>query len=79
MTTVETITPTETDERSTTDDGDEHRYAHYCKKADIARAYVTGEAITALCGKRWVPSRDPSKYPICPQCKSLKAAGITIP
>lgn len=79
MTTVETITPTEVDERSTTDDGDGNRYAHYCRKADITRAYVTGEAIVALCGKRWVPSRDPSRYPICPECKALKAAGYTIP
>ena len=43
-------------------------------EADIARALVTGEAITALCGKRWVPSRDPERYPICPTCKEIFAA-----
>jgi hypothetical protein len=58
---VETVTPTETDERVSTDDGDTGRFAHYCKKGDVARAYVTGEEIVALCGKRWVPSRDPSR------------------
>jgi hypothetical protein len=79
VTTVETVAPTEVEPRRTTDDGDDNRHAHYCKKADIARAYVTGEAITALCGKRWVPSRDPSRYPICPQCKVLKSAGYTLP
>lgn len=69
-----TDTPTDVDERRRTDDGDDERFAHYCKKADITRAYVTGEAITALCGKRWVPSRDPSRYPICPRCKTLKGS-----
>ncbi len=43
------------------------------------RAHVTGEAITALCGKKWVPTRDPSRYPVCPTCKELMAAGHTLP
>ncbi len=60
------------------DDGDHDRFSHYCKKADIVRAHVTGEAITALCGKKWVPTRDPSRYPVCPTCKELKAAGYTL-
>ncbi len=51
------------------DDGDHDRFAHICRKEDIARAYVTGEAIEALCGKKWVPSRDPDRYPVCPSCK----------
>ena len=41
--------------------------------------YVTGEPVTALCGKKWVPSRDPQRFPVCPECKkifeALKAAG----
>jgi hypothetical protein len=76
---VETLTPTETREERSTGDGDAERFAHYCRKADVTRAYITGEAIVALCGKRWVPSRDPSRYPICPTCKSLKEAGYTFP
>ncbi len=78
MSDVETLTPTETKERVSTGDGDAERFAHYCKKADVARAYVTGEAIVALCGKRWVPTRDPARYPICPECKSLKESGYTM-
>ena len=58
-----------------TDGGDHDRFAHYCRKEDVARAYVTGEAIEALCGKKWVPTRDPSRYPICPTCVERKAAG----
>ena len=49
-----------------------------CRSADVARAYVTGEAIEALCGKKWVPTRDPSRYPVCPTCKERKAAGWTL-
>jgi Protein of unknown function (DUF3039) len=33
----------------------------------------------ALCGKKWIPNRDPDRYPVCPTCKeiydALKAAG----
>ena len=47
-------------------------------KEDVARAYVTGEAIAALCGKKWVPTRDPTRYPVCPTCKERKAAGWTL-
>lgn len=60
------------------DEGDHDRFAHYCRKADIVRAHVTGEAIVALCGKKWVPTRDPSRYPVCPTCKELKDAGFTL-
>jgi len=74
-TTTETIAPVQAPDAVDTDSGDHDRFAHYCKKADIVRALVTGEAITALCGKKWVPTRDPSRYPICPTCAERKAAG----
>ena len=64
--------------RPDTDDGDHDRFAHYCKKADITRALVTGEAITALCGKRWTPSHAPERFPVCPTCRERKAAGWTL-
>jgi hypothetical protein len=67
--------PVETPVPIDTDGGDHDRFAHYERKDDVARAYVTGEAITALCGKKWVPTRDPSRYPICPTCVERKAAG----
>ncbi len=81
-TTAPVIAPVETPvERPVpidTDGGDHDRFAHYARKDDVARAYVTGEAITALCGKKWVPTRDPSRYPICPTCVERKAAGWTL-
>ena len=29
----------------------------------------------ALCGKVWVPSRDPKRFPLCPECKRLYDLG----
>lgn len=53
------------------DDGDHDRFAHYVKKGKILESAVSGKAIRALCGKKWVPSRDPEKFPICPVCKEI--------
>ena len=60
-------------EQQITDDGDHDRYAHYVRKSDIVRANVEGVPVTALCGKKWIPNRDPSRYPVCPTCKELMA------
>lgn len=52
-------------------DGDHERFAHYADKNKITEAQVMGTPIRALCGKVWVPSRDPKKYPVCPECKKI--------
>jgi len=62
---------TETEVTPPTTDGDHDRYAHYVAKADIVRANVEGVPVQALCGKRWIPNRDPSRYPVCPTCKEI--------
>ncbi|XRQ05064.1 DUF3039 domain-containing protein [Actinomadura welshii] len=60
-------------------DGDHERFAHYVKKQKITESAVTGTPVIALCGKVWVPNRDPKKYPVCPECKeiyeSMKSGG----
>jgi len=53
------------------DEGSHDRFAHYIKKDKVVESAVTGKAVRALCGKKWVPSRDPEKYPICPACKAI--------
>ncbi len=53
------------------DDGDHDRFAHYVKKGKILESAMSGKAVRALCGKKWVPSRDPEKFPICPVCKEI--------
>lgn len=54
-----------------TEDGGHDLFAHYVEKADATRAMVEGTPIMALCGKIWVPSRDPDNYPVCPTCDEL--------
>lgn len=58
----------------TLDDGDHDRFAHYVIGGSeaIVKSMVTGEPVTALCGKVWVPSRDPERYPVCPLCEEIK-------
>jgi hypothetical protein len=53
------------------DEGDHERFAHYVQKDKIVESAVTGTPVIALCGKVWVPGRDPSKFPVCPDCKRI--------
>jgi hypothetical protein len=52
-------------------DGDHERFAHYVDKDKIVDSAVTGTPVVALCGKVWVPSRDPKKFPVCPDCQRI--------
>lgn len=56
-----------------TNTGDHDRFAHYVDKSEITDAVVNGWPVIALCGKIWVPSRDPSRYPVCPICEEMYA------
>lgn len=53
------------------EDGDHDRFSHYVPKNSVVESAVTGKPVVALCGKKWVPSRDPEKFPVCPMCKKL--------
>ena len=61
------------EERQTvpTDEGDHERFSHYVPKDKLTEAMVMGTPVIALCGKVWVPSRSPEKYPVCPECKEI--------
>ena len=69
----DTGTGTRTDERTDLSfgDGDHERFAHYVDKTKIVDSAVSGTPVVALCGKVWVPSRDPKKFPVCPECKEI--------
>ena len=54
-----------------TDNGAHERISHYVPKDELMAAMVNGTPVIALCGKVWVPSRDPEKYPVCPECKEI--------
>jgi hypothetical protein len=51
--------------------GDHERYSHFVKKDKIVESAVMGNAVIALCGKVWVPSRDPERFPVCPMCLEI--------
>ncbi|MFJ4106089.1 DUF3039 domain-containing protein [Oerskovia enterophila] len=51
--------------------GDHERFAHYVRKEKIMQSALSGKPVIALCGKVWVPGRDPKKFPVCPTCKEI--------
>lgn len=57
--------------------GDHDRFSHLVKSRnplrDIEAAVLSGTKMTAICGKRWVPSSNPKRFPLCPDCKRIKA------
>jgi hypothetical protein len=59
------------EERVETEAGDHERFAHYVRKDKIVESAVLGEPVIALCGKVWVPNRDPSRFPVCPTCEAI--------
>lgn len=59
------------EERVQVEEGDHERFAHYVRKDKIVNSAVLGEPVIALCGKVWVPNRDPSKFPVCPTCEEI--------
>ena len=57
--------------RELVEPGDADRFAHYVKKEKILESAMTGDPVIALCGKVWVPGRDPGRFPVCPACKEI--------
>jgi len=39
--------------------------------AKVLQARIEGTPVEALCGHRWVPSRDPKQLPLCAKCKDI--------
>jgi hypothetical protein len=81
--------------RSTTevDEADHERFTHivlegYTPKDgefvalnnSVVEGMVNATPVRALCGKIWVPGRDPQKYPVCPTCKEIATSlGWSLP
>lgn len=55
------------------DDVDGGRHAHYVQQHGLVESMVYGVEVTALCGWKFIPMRDPEKYPICPTCQRIHA------
>jgi hypothetical protein len=75
------------------DEGDHERFKHIVLEGftpkdgefvaldnSVVNGMVNATPVRALCGKIWVPGRDPSKYPLCPTCKEVaESMGWTLP
>ncbi|MFG3339834.1 DUF3039 domain-containing protein [Glycomyces sp. NPDC048151] len=62
---------TQTNPNYTYEDGDKDRFSHYVPKDKLMAAMVDGIPVKALCGKMWVPTRDPDRFPVCKNCKDI--------
>lgn len=46
----------------------------------VVAGMINASPVRALCGKVWVPGRDPQKYPLCPTCKEIAVSlGWSLP
>lgn len=68
---LSTGTLIEEDLRPMWSEGDHERFAHYVRKEKILESALSGDPVIALCGKVWVPGRDPSRFPVCSQCQAI--------
>ncbi|AXR73244.1 MULTISPECIES: DUF3039 domain-containing protein [Auritidibacter] len=59
------------EQRQATEPGDHERFKHFVPKDKLADAMINGTPVVALCGKVWVPSRDPERFPMCPSCLEI--------
>jgi len=77
----------------TLDDGDHDRMAHIVLEGfkpeegdfvsagpSVVEGMVNSTPVRALCGKEWVPGRDPGRYGLCPTCKEIaESMGWKVP
>lgn len=58
---------------------DEPKVAHIVTKEDQMQGYIFGKEITALCGEKWIPTRDYEGKPVCEPCfialQQIKSSG----
>lgn len=85
------VAPQQTDPE--VDEGDHDRMAHIVLEGfkpkvgkfrsvgpNVVEGMVNGTPVRALCGKVWVPGRDPQRYPLCPTCREIaESRGWKIP
>lgn len=93
MVSVQLETTVEVTTNPVVDDEDHERFTHivlegYTPKRgefvplenSVVDAMVNSTPVRALCGKVWVPGRDPAKYPVCPTCKEIaESLGWSLP
>jgi len=58
-------------ETQDTDSDDSNQFAHYADAAKVTEGYIMGTPVIALCGKVFIPHRDPLKLRVCSDCKEI--------
>lgn len=75
------------------DEGDHERFTHLVLEGytpekgefvalgnSVVEGMVNATPVRALCGKVWVPGRDPGRFPLCPTCKEIAVSlGWSLP
>lgn len=64
----------DTDLDQETESGDNNELAHYAEAASVTEGYVMGTLVQALCGKVFIPSKNPERLKVCPICKEIVEA-----
>lgn len=86
-----TVAPVTPDQQL--DEGDHERMSHIVLEGfrlkrgpfvrtgpNVMEGLVNGTPVRALCGKVWVPNRDPQRFPLCPTCREIaEARGWKLP
>jgi hypothetical protein len=52
----------------------EENFSHYAESVSVTEGYVLGTPVMAICGKVFIPSKDPEKLRVCPICKEIVEA-----
>lgn len=55
----------------TTDSNEDEQFAHYAEKASVTEGYIMGTPVIALCGKVFIPFRNPERLRVCQACKEI--------
>ena len=75
MTSALPTTDTRTEAETTLDPTNPADCAHIVDQRDpandIATAIIEGREVTALCGYRWIPYRQPEGRPVCEACVEI--------
>ena len=69
MTQVLDLVDTDVDQQTNSNDNNE--LAHYAEAASVTEGYIMGTPVQALCGKIFIPSKNPERLKICPICKEI--------
>ena len=65
-------TTTDTEEKTESSKGSSDEVSHYIDQrhdhGHTDRAYLFGEEVVALCGQKFIPTKNPYGRKVCPEC-----------